>query len=200
MEEWVKGLGFNKDEDPNTLQVTEEGIFVSSNQNANLYGKDGKQIYHTYVPAPGRTLTGKLLSGLGGAASLAVGMAGAAQSAQLSYAKGYYGSTDPQLDSDIKRSNQMAAAGMQSAVSSFQSISKRFNATKQANGFITMLTNFGNSNQAKDAGITIVDKKTGKRLNDFLFGDKTSPDYTIDDLGKVVYYQSDNNTLEGFKF
>jgi PQQ-like domain len=200
MEELVKGLGFNKDEDPNSLQVTEEGIFVSSNQNANLYGKDGKQIYHTYVPAPGRTLTGKLLSGLGGAASLAVGAAGAAQSAQLSYAKGYYGSTDPTLDNQIKASNQMASAGMSSAVSSFQSISKRFNATKQANGFITMLTNFGNSNQAKDAGITIVDKKSGKRLNDFLFGDKTSPDYTIDDLGKVVYYQSDNNTLEGFKF
>jgi hypothetical protein len=200
MEEWVKGLGFNRDEDPNSLQVTEEGVFVSSDQNANLYSKDGKQIYHTYVPAPGRTLTGKLLSGLGGAASLAVGAAGAARSAQLSYAKGYYGSTDPALDGEIKRSNQLASAGMSSAVSSFQSISKRFNATKQANGFITMLTNFGNSNQAKDAGITIVDKKTGKRLNDFLFGDKTSPDYTIDDLGKVVYYQSDNNTLEGFKF
>jgi hypothetical protein len=200
MEEWVKGLGFNRDEDPNSLQVMDDGVFVSSNQNANFYDKTGKQIHHTYVPAPGRTLTGKLLSGLGGAASLAVGAASAAQSAQLSYAKGYYGSTDPQLDSDIKRSNQMASAGMSSAVSSFKSISKRFNATKQANGFITMLTNFGNSNQAKDAGITIVDKKTGKRLNDFLFGDKTSPDYTIDDLGKVVYYQSDNNTLEGFKF
>jgi hypothetical protein len=200
MEEWVKGLGFNRDEDPNTLQVTDEGVFVSSNQNANLYGKDGKQIYHTYVPAPGRTLTGKLLSGLGGAASLAIGASAAAHSAQLSYAKGYYGSTDPALDNKIKRSNQLASAGISSAVSSFQSISKRFNATKQANGFIAMLTNFGNSNQAKDAGITIVDKKTGKRLNDFLFGDKTSPDYTIDDLGKVVYYQSDNNTLEGFKF
>jgi hypothetical protein len=165
-----------------------------------LYDKTGKQIYHTYVPAPGRTLTGKLLSGLGGAASLAIGAAGAARSAQLSYAKGYYGSTDPQLDSDIKRSNQLASAGISSAVSSFQSISKRFNATKQANGFIAMLTNFGKSNQAKDAGITIVDKKTGKRLNDMLFGDKTSPDYTIDDIGKVVYYQSDNNVLEGFKF
>jgi hypothetical protein len=200
MDEWVKGLGFNKDEDPSALQVTDEGVFVSSNQNASLYDKTGKQIYHTYVPAPGRTLTGKLLSGLGGAASLAIGAAGAARSAQLSYAKGYYGSTDPQLDSDIKRSNQLASAGISSAVSSFQSISKRFNATKQANGFIAMLTNFGKSNQAKDAGITIVDKKTGKRLNDMLFGDKTSPDYTIDDIGKVVYYQSDNNVLEGFKF
>lgn len=200
MEEWVKGLGFNKDEDPNSLQITEQGVFVASNQNASLFDKSGKQVYHTYVTAPGRTLTGKLLSGVGGAASLALGAAGAARSAQLSYAKGYYGSTDPALDGEIKRSNQLASAGMASAVASFQSISKRFNATKQANGFIAMLTNFGKSNQAKDAGITIVDKTTGKRKADLLLGDKTSPDYTIDDLGKVVYYHSDNNTIEGFKF
>jgi hypothetical protein len=200
MEEWVKGLGFNKNEDPSSLQIIDNKIFIASEQNANLYDKDGKLVYHSYVPAPGRTITGKLLSGIGGAASLAVGAAGAAQSAQLSYAKGYYGSTDPQLDADIKRSNQIASAGISSAVSSFQSISKRFKATKQANGFIAMLTNFGNSNMAKDAGVTIVDKTTGKRMSDMLLGDKTSPDYTIDDLGKVIYYHSDNNTIEGFKF
>lgn len=200
MEELVKGLGFNKNEDPSSLQILDNKIFIASEQNANLYDKTGKLVYHNYVPAPGRTITGKLLSGIGGAASLALGAAAAAQSAQLSYAKGYYGSTDPQLDADIKRSNQLAVAGMSSAVSSFQSISKRFKATKQANGFIAMLTNFGNSNMAKDAGVTIVDKLTGKRTADMLLGDKTSPDYTIDDLGKVIYYHSDNNTIEGFKF
>jgi hypothetical protein len=200
MDEWVKDLGFNKSEDPSTLQIMNGGIFIASDQNANLYDKTGKLVYHTYVPAPGRTLTGKLLSGLGGAASLAVGAAAAANSAQLSYAKGYYGSTDPALDRKIKSSDQLASAGISSGVASFKSISKRFNATKQANGFIAMLTNFGNSNQAKDAGITIIDKMTGKRQADMLFGDKTSPDYTIDDLGKIVFYQSDNNTMEGFKF
>jgi outer membrane protein assembly factor BamB len=200
MEELVKGLGFNKNEDPSSLQILDNKIFIASEQNANLYNKDGKLVYHTYITAPGRTITGKLLSGIGGAASLALGAAAAAQSAQLSYAKGYYGSTDPALDGEIKRSNQLAVAGMSSAVSSFQSISKRFKATKQANGFIAMLTNFGNSNMAKDAGVTIVDKATGKRTADMLLGDKTSPDYTIDDLGKVIYYHSDGNTIEGFKF
>ncbi len=200
MEELVKGLGFNKNEDPSSLQILDNKIFIASEQNANLYDKDGKLVYHTYVTAPGRTITGKLLSGIGGAASLALGAASAAHSAQLSYAKGYYGSTDPALDGEIKRSNQLAVAGMSSAVSSFQSISKRFKATKQANGFIAMLTNFGNSNMAKDAGVTIVDKATGKRTADMLLGDKTSPDYTIDDLGKVIYYHSDGNTIEGFKF
>jgi hypothetical protein len=63
-----------------------------------------------------------------------------------------------------------------------------------------MLTNFGNSNMAKDAGVTIVDKATGKRTADMLLGDKTTPDYTIDDLRKVIYYHSDGNTIEGFKF
>ena len=75
MEELVKGLGFNKNEDPSSLQILDNKIFIASEQNANLYDKDGKLVYHTYVTAPGRTITGKLLSGIGGAASLAIGAA-----------------------------------------------------------------------------------------------------------------------------
>lgn len=200
LSEWIKDLKFERGEDPITIGLVDENVFIASDQNAALYDKGGNRLYHTYVPAPGRTLTGKLLSGLGGVASLAVGAAATAQTAQLSYAKGYYGSTDPQLDSEIKRSKELGAAGFQSAVASFRSISKRFNATKQANNFIAMLTNFGNSNQAKDAGISIVDKTNGKRIADMVLGDKKDPDYTIDDLGRVVYYHTDGNTIEGFKF
>jgi hypothetical protein len=200
MEELVKGLGFEKKEDPSSLQIVEDKIFISSSQNANLYSKTGQLLYHTYVQAPGKTIAGKLLSGLGGAASAMVAMNAMANSAQLSYAKGYYGSTSPALDNEIKRQNQIASSFGNAAVSSFQNIGKRFTATKQANGFISMLTNFGNSNQAKDAGITIIDKLTGKRLSDMLLGDKTDPDYTIDDIGKVIYYKSDKQTIEGFKF
>lgn len=200
MNEWIKDLHFERSEEPTSMQLLGDKIFIASDQNAALYDKSGKEIYRTYVPAPGRTMTGKILSGLGGVASMAVGAAATAQTAQLSYAKGYYGSTDPQLDGQIKRSKELGAAGFQSGVASFQSISKRFNATKQAENSIAMLTNFGKSNMAKDAGITIVDKTTGKRIADMLLGDKKDPDYLIDDLGRVVYYHTDGNTIEGFKF
>ncbi len=199
LSELIQDLDFNRDEDPTTLSLYNGNIFISSDQNAALFTKDGKQIYHSFIEPPGRTMGGKILSGLGGAASMAMGAAGAAQSAQLSYAKGYYGSTDPALDNQIKNSNNIASAGFSSAVAGFKSISKRFNATAQANGFVAMLTKFG-SNQGKDAGITIVNKEDGKRISDMLLGDKKDPDYKMDELERTIYYRSGGNTMEGFKF
>lgn len=199
LNEWLQSLDFNRDEEPTTLGFYDNKVFIASEQNASLYDKDGKLVYHTYVEAPGKTLGGKILSGLGGAASMALGAASAAQSAQLSYAKGYYGSTDPALDSRIKNSNNLATAGFSSGVASFKNISKRFNATAQANSFVAMLTKFG-SNQGKDAGIAIVSKADGKRISDMLLGDKKDPDYKMDELERVIYYRSGGNTVEGFKF
>ena len=199
LSEWIQNLEFKQGEEPNTLSLYDGRVFISGDQNASLYDKDGKLLYHTYIEPPGRTMSGKILSGLGGAASLAVGAAATAQSAQLSYAKGYYGSTDPSLDRSIKNSNNLANSGINSALAGFKSINRRFSATAQANSFIAMLTKFG-SNQGKDAGITIVNKVDGSRISDMILGDKKDPDYKMDELERVIYYRSGGSTLEGFEF
>ena len=198
--EWVTGINFNGKEEPSSLQVRENGILVTSEQNARLYDLSGKQVWHNYQPAPGRTMAGKLMSGLGGLASGMVAAQQAAQSAQLSYAKGYYGSTSSSMDSDIKNANANASNFAGAASSSFASISKRFKATKEANNFMSMLTNFGNSNMAKDAGVMMIDKNSGKEMKKMVFGDKKNPDYKIDELGRVVYYRADGNEIQGFTF
>lgn len=198
--EWVTGIKFDGKEDPSSLQVRENGVLITSDQNVRLYSFDGKQAWHNYQPAPGRTMAGKMLSGLGGLASSMVAAGSAANAAQMSYAKGYYGSTSPSLDNSIKNANANAAAFAGAAASSFASISRRFKATKEANNYISILTNFGNSNNAKDAGIMMVSKTTGKEIRRMLFGDKKDPDYKLDELGKVVYYKADGNELQGFNF
>ncbi|MBK8710924.1 MAG: PQQ-binding-like beta-propeller repeat protein [Niastella sp.] len=200
LNEWVKGISFNGKEEPGSMQVRDNGLLLTSDQNARLYDFEGKQLWHNYQPAPGRTMGGKLLSGLGGLAATMMAAQQAAQAAQMSYAKGYYGSTNPQLDSDIKTANANAAAFAGAASSSFASISRRFKATKEANNFMSMLTNFGNSNMAKDAGVMIVDKNSGKEIRKIIFGDKKDPDYKIDELGKVVYYKTGGNEIQGFTF
>ena len=63
-----------------------------------------------------------------------------------------------------------------------------------------MLTNFGNSNMAKDAGLMMVDKNTGKEIRKIVLGDKKDPDYKLDELGRVVYYKADGNEIQGFGF
>ena len=200
MSEWVTGISFNGKEDPSSLQVRPNGILLTSDQNASLYDFNAKEVWHSYQPAPGRTMAGKLLSGLGGLSCAMVAAGSAAQSAQLSYAKGYYGSTDPGLDNSIKNANANASNFAGAAAASFASISKRFKATREANNYIAMLTNFGGSNQAKDAGIMMIDKNNGKEVKKMIFGDKKDPDYKLDELGKVVYYKSDGNEIQGFGF
>lgn len=198
--EWVTGIKFDGKEEPTSLQVRENGVLLTSDQNARLYNFDGKQVWHTYQPAPGRTMAGKILSGMGGLASSMVAAQQAGQAAQLSYAKGYYGSTDPGVDQSIKNANANASNFAGAAVSSFASISKRFKATREANNYMAMLTNFGGTNQAKDAGVMMIDKNTGKEIKKMLFGDKKDPDYKLDELGKVVYYKAGGNELQGFAF
>jgi outer membrane protein assembly factor BamB len=199
LNEWIKGIDFNGKEDPTSLQVRDNGVLLTSDQNATLYNNDGKVVWHSYNKAPGRTGMGKVLSGLGGLACAMVATAEASRSAQLSYAKGYYGSTDPALDNSIKNAQANASNFAGAASSSFASISKRFKATKQANDFMAVLTALGGNNEAKNSGAVIVSKIDGKNISSMLLGDKT-PDYKLDELGKMIFQKSDNDEIKGFKF
>jgi outer membrane protein assembly factor BamB len=197
--EWVKGIDFNGKEEPSSIQVRDNGILVTSDQNATLYSTDGKVLWHSYNKAPGKTGMGKVLSGLGGLASAMVAAGEMANTAQLSYAKGYYGSTSPSLDRDIKNSQANAAAFAGAAAASFAAIGKRFKATAQANDFMAVLTALGGNNEAKNSGIVIVNKVDGKNISSMLLGDKT-PDYKLDELGRMIYQKSESDELKGFKF
>lgn len=200
MNEWVTGINFDGKEEPTGLQVRENGILLTSDQNVRLYDYSGKQVFHTYEQPPGRTMAGKLVSGLGALTSAAISAQQMAQSAQMSYSKGYYGSTDAATDNSIKNANTNASNFAGAAVESFKSISKRFNATKQANNFMAMLTNFGGSNTAKDAGVMMIDKTDGKEIKKIILGDKKDPDYKLDELGRVVYYKANGSEISGFRF
>jgi hypothetical protein len=200
IDELVSSVNFEGKEDASSLQIRPNGILLTSSQNATLYSEEGKVIWHSYAVPPGRTMAGKLLSGLGGLSSALIGAGAAAQSAQLSYSKGYYGSTSPDLDGAIQRSNDLASAGASSAIASFKSIAKRFKASKEADNFMSMLTNFGNSNMAKDAGIVLISKNDGKEIRKVILGDKKDPDYKLDELGRVIYFRSGGSEIQGFSF
>ena len=199
IQEWVKDVKFEGKEDPTSLQVRENGILVTSEQNASLFSTDGKMLWHSFNKAPGKTLAGKMLSGLGGLAATMMAAQQAGEAAQLSYAKGYYGSTSPALDNDIKNANANAAAFAGAAAASFASIGKRFKATRQANDFMAVMTVLGSNNQASSSGCVIVSKTDGKNISSILLGDKT-PDYKLDELGRMIYQKSENDVIKGFKF
>jgi len=199
MSEWVKNVTFEGKEEPSSLEVRENGILATSSQNMTLYDANGNILWHAYQQAPGRTLTGKLLSGTAGTLAMATAAANMAQSAQLSYSQGYYGSTSPSVDNEIKFHNQMASSWGNIGVSAFASISKRFKASRQASEYMSMLTNFGTNNSKDNVGIIKVSKRDGKPGTKVILGDK-DPDYKLDELAQMVYYKSDDHVLLGYQF
>ena len=197
--EWVKDIKFDGKEEPTDIEIHNDAIAISSSQNITKFGMDGVQLFHTYEKAPGRSNAGKIFSAFGGVLATAGTLASAANSASLSYAKGYYGCTDPQLDRDIKNSNNMTSAFGGAAIGSFKAISKRFKASKQADDFISMLTNLDGGNAKDNVGIVCVSKIDGKEGKKIVFADK-NPDYKLDQIDRVVYFKNGDNEMQGFKF
>lgn len=199
LSEWIKDIKFDGKEEPTDIEIHNHAVTISSSQNINKYGLDGKLLFHTYTKAPGRSTSGKIFSAFGGVLATAGAMASAANSASLSYSKGYYGSTNPQYDREIKAANDMTSAFGGAAISSFKSISRRFKASQQADDFIAMLTNLDGGNAKDNVGIVCVSKIDGKEGKKIIFADK-SPDYKLDQIDRLVYFKSSNDELQGFKF
>jgi hypothetical protein len=199
MAEWVTDIKFDGKEEPSDIEIHNGDVVLSSSQNINRYSMDSKLLFHTYTKAPGRSTGGKIFSAFGGVLAVAGAAASAANAASLSYAKGYYGSTDPQLDRDIKNANNMTAAFGGAAISSFKSISRRFTASKQADDFIAMLTNLDGGNAKNNVGIVCVSKVDGKEGKKVIFADK-SPDYKLDQIDRMIYFKNSDDEIQGFKF
>ena len=46
----------------------------------------------------------------------------------------------------------------------------------------------------------MIDKNSGKEIRKIILADKKDPDYQLDELGRMLYYKSDGNEIQGFAF
>ena len=134
--------------------------------------------------------------GLGGIAAMSMAVAHAAQ---LSYAKGYYGSTSSSIDNAIKNDNQMTSAWGNAGISSFKSIGRRFTASKSTNNYQTILCNFGDNNTKENVGIVCINKNDGKESKRIVFSDK-EPDYQLDEIDRHVFFKKGNDEIQMFTY
>ncbi|TXE06078.1 PQQ-binding-like beta-propeller repeat protein [Seonamhaeicola algicola] len=182
---------FDEKEDPNTMQIRNGGVFLSSDQNMTLINFDGKENYHAYYKSPGRSTFGKIAGGVLAVASTAmtVGMsmkAGANRSA--------FGSVND-LDSynetgkQAKRAADMFA-GIASA--SFDYLSTRFKATAATENAQFILTNLDGG-----AGLVKVNKDSGKIDKEIMLKDK-KPEYEVDELGGYLFYKANDKTIYSY--
>jgi len=179
---------FEGKETPNGIEVRDTGILLKSEQNLSMYDLNGKLIYHVFNKAPGISLAAKIALGAVSVAATAVMVASASASGFEKGANGNYATAN-------SNNNSRMADGMGGvATAGFKAMGKRFKASKQADGFVTMLTQLD-----KGVGVVKVNKDSGKTENEVVFDEK-EPVYELDELGSMLYFKSGKSELLGYIF
>ena len=76
--------------------------------------------------------------------------------------------------------------------SSFQELSKRFNATKATENASFILTKLDDG-----VGLAKIDKDSGEKVSEVVLNDK-KPEYEVDDIEGILYYKSKGNTISAY--
>ena len=190
-------IKFEGNENPEILEIRDRGIAILSDQNLALVGYDGQIIHKSYYPAPREP-------GWKRALLYALAVTAAYESA-VSTVKSvnYYTVADHTYDLDEAMVNQAlgryygewASLGANLASGAFSIASARLKATGQSWDFVYMVTK-------TDQGHALikVDKDTGQVIKKLDLGNDRKPNYAVDYITHMVYYQNGQQSLHAYHF
>lgn len=173
---------FDGKEAPTAVEVRVNGILLTSDQNILMLDWQGNQLFHSYYRAPGKSAFGAILAGVTAVATAATAMAAYDAANQNRNKLGQY--TD--------RGQNYADLGDGMAMASGASVAemlKRFKATSATKNDRFILTKLD-----EGVGLVKVNKDTGLVTKEFILKDK-KPEYIVDEIGGVLYYQANNSTI-----
>lgn len=174
--ELASKVSFFNSEIPGSLALRKNGYLLQSTQNLAVYDFDGKQVYHTYNPAPQASLLAKV-------ASTALIMAANAASAASAYSRAQ--STGMDQSYTLITSNPV--------------MSQRFKQSESSDNYLYMLADVGKGSQKSGAGIFQVNKTTGANEKSVVLGTK-EPEYEVDELGARLFFKSGKKEITCYKF
>lgn len=192
---------FEGKEEPTSIEVLNEGILISSDQNVCLVDKNGKVIYQKYYPAPRE-------SGLKRALLYASAARAAYYSVVLGYTSAVFGATSASIQvqdagsqitktvtGDISRIYGNASKSAFGATTKFlEAANKRFTATTQSSDFIYILSEVAKN----EYHLIKVSKTSGQTVDDVNFGKNKTPKYELDYIENVIYYE-DGGKIKAFR-
>lgn len=189
-------LEFDGKESPTKLNVVEDGILISSDQNIAKYDMNGELIFQAYYPAPREPGWKRALL-----------YAEAARGAYIGAASYMVSSSIEQSSADIHEQDAVAGVMVDAigdaygelgdqasayAKSSFEQANARFKATKAGRDFIFILASID-----KDLKLLKVSKTTGESEGAVDLGKDKEPVYAIDAVTGQVFY-ADGQTLKSY--
>jgi len=196
-------IDFKGKENPTNMEWYDRNLLIYSDQNALLLnGTDLKPIYQQYYKAPGKSVAGKIISGIKATGSLVSSIANATVTAIGGLVTvAAFASDDvqqiatlyPEETNSIMSSIMTAtfekgketASDVKDMSQNIREISRRFKASKKSQDYLYMLS----YDSEEDLSVLQVSKKTGQAISSVALRKKDkSPSYMIDEIGKRLYY------------
>jgi hypothetical protein len=178
-------VDFEGKESPSSIEVRENGILLTSDQNMMMLDWQSVKNWHEYKRAPGKSAFGAIIAGVTAVASAGASMAGGYAASQNTNRLGRY--TD--------RGQRYAdfSSGMANASgASVSEMLKRFKATSATRDAQFILTKLDDG-----VGLVKLNKDTGALEKEIVLKDK-KPEYQVDGFGGVLYYKANNNTIYAY--
>ena len=172
----------NKKEDPNTLEIRNAGLLLSSDQNIMMLNFYGSEKFHEYYKSPGKSTFAKIALATLAVASTTIAMDAAGRAGANKNNLAQYNSSGAEMK---RTSDAFAAIGS----ASFNKMSKRFKATENASFILTKIDG--------GVGLVKVDKDSGETLDEILIKDK-NPMYEVDEVEGILYFKAQGNTINAY--
>jgi PQQ-like domain len=176
---------FEGGEDPTGVEVRENGILLTSDQNMQMLDWKGSQSWSDYYRAPGKSAFGAVLMGVLAVASAVTATAAYAEANANRNQLGYYTSRG-EAYADL--GDGMAAASGASVAEMLRRF-KATSATKDARFVLTKLD--------EGVGLVKLNKDTGAKEKEIVLKDK-KPEYQVDDFGGILYYKADSDVIYAY--
>ncbi|MBA7545282.1 hypothetical protein ES705_37648 [subsurface metagenome] len=191
-------IDFEEKERPSTVELTEGGVLLISDQNIMKLDWDGNQVYHSYFPSPQQ-------SGIMKAMHIANAVRAATiATAASAYAGAFAGvamETDDQSTKEMTGElaggfGDLAVEGFSVADSEMNKVMKRFKASAQSPDFVFILSEY----EKKTYGILQVSKATGKQIELIGLGKEKEPSYEVDQVYNYIYFRTNPNEIVCYQF
>lgn len=176
---------FEEKEVPTSLQVRNDGLLLTSDQNIMMLNFDGSKKFHEYYKSPGKSAFGAIMAGALAVTSMAVATSAAYEAGMNKNSIGQY--------NDRGRQAKIVQDGFSDIASaSFTEMGKRFKASAATENAQFILTKLDDG-----VGVVKIDKDSGKKQKEIILKDK-KPEYVVDEIAGILYYRANDKSIYGY--
>ncbi|MDO9275891.1 MAG: PQQ-binding-like beta-propeller repeat protein [Lutibacter sp.] len=176
---------FEEKENPTSLEVRNDGLLLTSDQNIMMLNFDGSKKFHEYYRSPGKSFAGAALMGIITVASTAMAVSASMEAGANRNSIGQYTSYGAQKQREADMFSAIGSA-------SFNEMARRFKATAATENAQFILSKLDDG-----VGLVKVNKDTGKPNKEIILNDK-KPEYKVDEFGGYLYYQANGSTINAY--